>query len=233
MSKLAIIPARGGSKRIPRKNIRDFLGKPILSYSIEIAQRSGLFDEVMVSTDDPEIAALALQYGASVPFTRSLEASNDHATTFQVIEEVINEYKNRNSSFNYGCCIYPTAPLLKPETLQEGYHLMLSNRYDVVLPVLEFSFPIWRSLVNHPDQPHKVMFQWPENSTKRSQDLPRSFHDAGQFYWLNIPAILQKKMLLTDNIGAVFVNEIDAQDIDNLSDWNLAEFKYKYRNSLQ
>lgn len=146
MKNLAIITARGGSKRIPRKNIRNFLGKPIIAYSIEAALRSGAFEEVMVSTDDDEIAEISLEFGAKVPFKRSAETSNDTATTTDVIIEVLEEYKKRGMNFDYACCLYPTAPFVRPESLKEGLEAMLREGSDAAIPVVKFSYPIQRAL---------------------------------------------------------------------------------------
>lgn len=225
MSNLAIIPARGGSKRIPRKNIKDFLGKPIIAYSIEAALKSGLFDEVMVSTDDDEIAKIAKNSGAVVPFQRSQKNSDDLATTAEVITEVLNCYNNKGITYSKACCIYPTAPLIKTKTLAEAYQLLLEQKYDTVFPVVRYSYPIWRSV--KVDTCGKASMLWPENQLKRSQDLPVCWHDAGQFYWLNVPEFQSKPELLGNNSGALEISEIEVQDIDSILDWQLAELKAK------
>ena len=222
ISNLAIIPARGGSKRIPRKNIKIFLGKPIIAYSIEAALESHLFDEVMVSTDDNEIAEIAKQYGALVPFIRSNQNANDHATTMDVIQEVISSYQDNNRTFKNVCCIYPTAPLLTIQDLNKGYLMLTEGGFDTVLPVSAFSYPIWRSLKLEND---KAMMNWPEHILSRSQDLPIAYHDAGQWYWLRTNNPLQS--LFTENTGAVVIEEERVQDIDTESDWQLAEIKYE------
>lgn len=224
MKKIAIIPARGGSKRIPRKNIKDFLGKPIIAYSIEAALTSNLFDEVMVSTEDEEIAQVSRSFGASVPFLRSAETANDFATTTAVLEEVLEAYKNIGKEFQYGCCIYPTAPLIQSKKLQEAQDLLLEKSFDSVLPVLKFSYPIWRSLRI---EEGKALMNWTEYLNTRSQDLMPAYHDAGQFYWFNITSFLRYKRLFTLNSGAIELSELDVQDIDNLTDWKLAEVKYR------
>lgn len=222
MNRLAIIPARGGSKRIPRKNIKDFFGKPIIAYSIEAAINSKLFDEVMVSTDDPEIAAIAIQYGASVPFFRSESNSNDFATTISVLKEVEMGYKqNFNKSFDYICCIYPTAPLINSDKLLEGYNLMVEKELDSVFPVVEFSYPVKRG-VEIVDGKTKMV--WPEHKNARSQDLETVYHDAGQWYWYNPDKI--KNSLFKENTGSVILTPERVQDIDTYSDWLLAELKY-------
>ncbi|WP_276496161.1 pseudaminic acid cytidylyltransferase [Pontibacter litorisediminis] len=229
MSRLAIIPARGGSKRIPRKNIRNFLGRPILAYSIEAALSSGLFEEVMVSTDDEEIAQVARERGASVPFLRGTEASTDFATTAQVLEEVLSKYKERGKSFHEACCLYPTAPFITGDTLRKGYSMLTEDGFDTVFPVLRYSYPIWRSLkVEH----GKAVLNWPEHLNSRSQDLPAAFHDAGQFYWFRVDRFLESKRLFTPNSGVVELSELEAQDIDSETDWKLAELKFKLLHNV-
>ena len=230
MSKLAIIPARGGSKRIPKKNINFFLGKPIIAYAIETAINSKLFEEVMVSTDDHEIAEIALSYGAKVPFKRSEKNSNDFATTVDVIKEVILSYNNLGIKFEYASCIYPCTPLLSKERLLESFYLLEEKNLDCVFPVIKYGFPIQRA-VRINDKGLIEMFQ-PEHLTARSQDLELSFHDAGQFYSFNINNLISKQKLVTDNTGYIEVSEMEAQDIDNLVDWELAELKYRIINNL-
>ncbi len=225
MKKLCIIPARGGSKRIPRKNIKNFLGKPIIAYSIEAALQSNLFDEVMVSTDDNEIAEIAKKYGAKVPFLRSEENANDYATTVDVINEVLQQYKEIGKSFQTACCIYPTAPFVSSNKLKEAFDLMMSNNFDSVFPVMEFSFPIQRALKK--DVNNKMTLFQPEHLNSRSQDLEKAYHDSGQFYWFFTNAILEKGKLWTDNTGVIVIKESEGQDIDTLEDWKLAEIKYK------
>jgi N-acylneuraminate cytidylyltransferase len=230
MKKLAIIPARGGSKRIPKKNLKDFLGKPIISYSIKIAIESKLFDEIMVSTDDEDIAEIAIRYGAKVPFFRSVENSDDHATTIDVIEEVLNEYKLRNKIYDYTCCIYPCAPFLSVENLQKSFLKLQVNNYDCVFPIVRYSYPIQRAVrLNHSGS--IVMFQ-PEHIHTRSQDLEASFHDAGQFYFMNTARIIRSRNLWTDNTGYIELSDMESQDIDTIADWKLAEIKYKLMNNL-
>jgi pseudaminic acid cytidylyltransferase len=222
---ICIIPARGGSKRIPRKNIKNFLGKPIIAYSISVALNSGLFEEVMVSTDDTEIANIAIELGASVPFLRSLKNSNDFATTFDVIEEVVNNYKEIGREFENICCIYPCAPFVAEKKIKDTYDTLLAQCFDTVFPVIKYGFPIQRSLqMNDIGQ---INFIYPEHALTRSQDLPPSFHDAGQFYWLNVKACMNKKMIVTTNTGSLEISELEAHDIDNEIDWKIAELKYQ------
>ncbi len=224
MGNLAIIPARGGSKRIPRKNIKDFLGKPIIAYSIEAAINSNLFEEVMVSTDDFEIAEIAKKYGAKVPFFRSNENSDDFSTTMDVIKEVLEVYSNKlNTSFEHACCIYPTAPLIKIDHLKTGYDKLISNNLSSVFTAVEFSYPIWRGLAINEENMAKMI--WPEHLNDRSQDLQKVYHDAGQWYWFR-PTELSDS-LISGNIAIIKLEETEVQDIDNLIDWKLAEFKYK------
>lgn len=225
MRKVAIITARGGSKRIPRKNIKSFLGKPIIAYSIEAAFTSNIFDEVMVSTDDEEIAIIAKEFGALVPFIRSEKNSNDYATTVDVIIEVLETYKMQGEDVDFGCCIYPTAPFVSAQLLRQAHDELINNNMDTVFPVLPFSFPIQRAVkINEANQIR--MFQQ-EHMFSRSQDLERAYHDAGQFYWFKSNKLLEQKKMWTDNTGVVILDEMQAQDIDTLEDWKIAEFKYK------
>lgn len=230
MGNLAIIPARGGSKRIPRKNIREFLGKPIISYSIESALNSGLFDEVMVSTDDNAIAKIALECGAKVPFLRSDKNADDYSTTLDVIEEVIEAYEQKGKEFENICCIYPTAPFISSDKLKEAYQLLINKKYDAVVPVMAFSFPPQRSLQL---QDGKLTYSFPEYENSRSQDLEKLYHDTGQFYLLKVSKLHQNKSLVPSNTGAIIISELEAQDIDNEKDWKLAELKYELLQSIK
>lgn len=225
MKKIAIITARGGSKRIPRKNIKDFLGKPIMAYSIEAAIKSGIFDEVMVSTDDEEIAEIAKKYGAKVPFFRSEKTSGDFATTNDVLLEVIDEYEKRGESFDYGVCIYPTAPFVTPEKIKDAMEKLIEKKGDSLIPVVAFSYPPKRALVIRDE---KLVFEYPEFIDARSQDLESEYHDVGQFYCFNINAFKQNKKLMLGNIVPYVVDEMEVQDIDNESDWKIAEIKYQH-----
>lgn len=229
MSNLLIIPARGGSKRIPKKNIKDFLGKPIIAYSIEAAITSGLFDEIMVSTDDESIAEVAIKYGAKVPFMRSEKNSDDYATTFDVVEEVLSQYKSLHKIFDYTCCLYACAPFAKANKLISAFQLLKKENFDSVVPIVPFGFPIQRAFKM--DENNKISFFNPEFSITRSQDLERSYHDTGQFYWMNTVKCLEKKAIITDHTGSIVVSEIEAQDIDTEVDWKLAELKYELLQS--
>ncbi len=228
MTSIAIIPARGGSKRIPRKNIRAFLGKPIVAYSIEVAINSGLFDEVMVSTDDKEIAEIAKLYGASVPFLRSKDNANDFATTVDVIQEVIEAYRIEKREFDFICCIYPTAPLIQIQRLQEAYHKLIASTYDSVFPIVPFSYPVLRGLELSDNGEVKMI--WPEYMNSRSQDLKVAYHDSGSFYWAKQEAFLREGTMICKHGGGIVLSEMEVQDIDNESDWSLAELKYKLLN---
>lgn len=221
---LCIIPARKGSKRIPRKNIRDFLGKPIIAYSIESALKSGLFEEVMVSTDDLEIKEIALQYGAKVPFLRSEENADDNATTLDVIREVVSCYKSIGTDYATVCCIYATAPFVTEGHLQESYSIFEDGAYKSLFPVMPYSFPIQRSLKI---ENGVSCFNHPEYINTRSQDLPDTYHDAGQFYWMKREVIEAGETMMTDRTGAYIISELEGQDIDNEVDWKLAELKYE------
>jgi N-acylneuraminate cytidylyltransferase len=222
---IAIITARGGSKRIPRKNIRLFCEKPIICFSIEAAISSGIFDKVMVSTDDTEIAKIALNAGAEVPFFRSANTSNDFATTAEVLEEVLLQYHLDNQEFRYGCCIYPTAPFVTADKLKAAFELLKNKNADSIIPINKFSFPIWRSFKMDEG---RLSFNWPENELKRSQDLPSSYHDAGQFYFFNVQKFFETKKLVSANTFGLEVPESEVQDIDNEEDWQIAEIKYSF-----
>lgn len=229
MTNLAIITARGGSKRIPKKNIRPFLGEPIIAYSIRAALNSGIFDEVMVSTDSQEIAEVAIGYGAKIPFLRSQKNSDDFSVTADVIEEVLQQYKKGGIEFSRVCCLYPTAPFITPEKLKIGMSLLQESGADSVLPVVYFNHPIQRSFKISNG---KLEMNWPENIHVRSQDLALNYHDCGQFYCLDVKKFLINKKLFTNNTLPLIVSELEAQDIDNEDDWEIAEFKYKLIHRL-
>lgn len=227
MKRLAIITARGGSKRIPRKNIKEFCGKPIIAYSIEAALQSGVFDEVMVSTDDEEIAAVAKQYGAKVPFYRSEATSNDYATTNDVLVEVLGEYEKRGEKFDAFCCMYPTAPFLKAERLKAAMELLENSDADKVFPVVAFSFPPQRAVVVREGQ---LVFHYPEYMYARSQDLEKQYHDVGQFYCFKTASFFENESFWTGKILPLEISELEVQDIDNQTDWEIAEMKWKILN---
>lgn len=227
MSAIAIITARGGSKRIPRKNIKEFCGKPILAYSIEAALKSGLFDRVMVSTEDAEIAEIAEKYGAEVPFRRSEKTAGDFAATGDVLLEVLEEYRRRGERFDTICCIYPTAPFVTPERLKEAVSLLEESGADSVLPVVRFSFPPQRCVVV---KDGCLQFKWPEYAQARSQDLEPYYHDAGQFYCLKEKSFLEQKALVMSKTVPLILPEMEIQDIDTEEDWELAQVKYRLRH---
>ena len=223
MSNLAIITARGGSKRIPRKNIKEFCGQPIIYYSIRAAIESNLFDEVMVSTDDTEIADIAGKCGAQVPFMRSEATSNDYATTNDVLIEVLTEYQKLGRDFDTICCIYPTAPFVTAKKLCDCYALMKSSNADSALTVTRFSFPPQRAFVIRGGS---VEYQYPQYAKARSQDLEPIYHDCGQFYFFRKESFLHNNQIIGGNTVPYVVPEEEVQDIDTLSDWKIAEMKF-------
>lgn len=222
MKRIAIITARGGSKRIPRKNIKEFCGKPILCYSIEAALSSNVFDEVMVSTDDEEIAEVAKKAGANVPFLRSAETSNDFATTRDVLLEVVQKYQEIGQEYDEMCCIYPTAPFVTAEKLKKGIEVLEKNGADEVCPVVRFSFPPQRCYVMKEGFLH---FKYPEYQNARSQDLEPYYHDCGQFYMYQVDSFLHNKQEEW-KLFPMVMPEMEVQDIDNEEDWKIAEIKY-------
>ena len=225
---VCIIPARGGSKRIPRKNIKPFCGKPIIAYSIEAAIESGLFDEVMVSTDDTEIAEIAQHYGASVPFIRSEKNANDYATTIDVIDEVLDAYEAIGQHFDLACCIYATAPFVSPALLNTAHKKLISEALDCVFPAVEYSYPVQRALIQNKEG--KITMREPKYQLTRSQDLEKIYHDVGIFYFTKTKAIAIKRQLWTDNTSIIELKETETQDIDTLEDWAIAEMKFKLLN---
>ena len=224
MKTLAIITARGGSKRIPRKNIKEFCGKPILAYSIEAAIGSGLFDTVMVSTDDEEIAEIAKKYGAEVPFYRSEKTANDYATTNDVLLEVLEEYEKRGQHYDVACCIYPTAPFISAEKIQDATRQLLESDADTLIPVVAFSYPPQRAMVI---EDGRLVFKYPQYIDSRSQDLEKHYHDVGQFYVFRTEAFKVNKKLMLGNILPYVISEMEVQDIDTQTDWEIAEMKYR------
>jgi len=224
MKKIAIITARGGSKRIPRKNIKDFCGKPILAYSIEAARDSGLFDTVMVSTEDAEIAEMARSLGAKVPFLRSESTSGDFATTNDVLLEVLSEYEKRGELFELACCLYPTAPFVTAAKLQAAAEMLLSSDADTLIPVVAFSYPPQRAMIV---KEGRLVFEYPQYLDSRSQDLEPHYHDVGQFYLFRTEAFRRNRKLMVGNILPFKVSEMEVQDIDNETDWEIAEIKYR------
>lgn len=222
-SSIAIITARGNSKRIPRKNIKEFCGKPIMNYSIEAALHSGLFTEVMVSTDDEEIAEIAKRAGAQVPFMRSSATASDYASTDDVILEVLNRYKELGREFETFCCLYPTAPFVTSQKLQKAAKLL--ERADAVMPVVAFSYPPQRCVILNEDG--ELRMKWPEYAQTRSQDLETYYHDCGQFYFCRTKPVLENGTTDLPHMAPMIMSELEVQDIDNPEDWALAEMKYK------
>ena len=222
--KIAIITARGGSKRIPRKNIKDFCGKPILAYSIQAAVDSGIFDTVMVSTDDEEIAEIARRYGAEVPFYRSVETANDFATTNDVLLEVLAEYEKCGQKFDMAVCIYPTAPFVTAEKIKAAVDQLSESDADTLIPVVAFSYPPQRAMIV---EKGRLVFEYPQYLDSRSQDLTPHYHDVGQFYVFRTAAFQVNRKLMVGNILPMVVSELEVQDIDNQTDWEIAEMKYR------
>lgn len=225
LERIAIITARGGSKRIPKKNIRNFCGKPIIAYSIEAAIESGLFSEVMVSTDSEEIAETARRFGARVPFLRSRKNADDYATTADALLEVMERYQEMGRTFSYLCCIYPTAPFVTAEKLRDAMRLMEEHHPSLILPVVAFSYPPQRSYVV--DENGCLEFKYKEYSRSRSQDLEKWYHDAGQFYMYDAKRFLQEKGAPEGPIMPIYVSELQVQDIDSEDDFKIAELKYQ------
>lgn len=227
MRKLAVIPARSGSKRIVGKNKRDFFGKPIILYAINAAIRSGLFDEVLVYTDDADIVTIINGTGAHAPFKRDPLNADDHSTLSDVMLELLTHY-NEDIGFDYACMILPTAALLKPQALKNGYDLLIEKNYSSVIPVVRFSYPIQRAL--HIDDHKRLSFFENKYQFTRTQDLQPAYHDAAQFYWMRIPDFINERSIFMQNTGAIELSEYEVQDIDTASDWKLAELKYRILN---
>lgn len=222
---VAIIPARGGSKRIPRKNIKPFCGKPMIAWTIEAAEASGCFDDIIVSTDDDDIAAVAKACGASVPFTRPNNLSDDHTGTIPVIKHAIEWYEAHVKPIDYACCLYATAPFVQPDDLKQGLQSVQNADVDYAFSVTSYAFPIQRAL-RLSDSGGVSMFQ-PEHFNTRSQDLEEAWHDAGQFYWGRADAWLNEKPLFSERSAAVPLPGHRVQDIDTPEDWTRAEWLFK------
>jgi N-acylneuraminate cytidylyltransferase len=224
MTAVAIIPARGGSKRLPRKNIRPMGGVPIMKYAIDAALESGCYDEVMVSTDDAEIADVARSLGAQVPFIRSAENSNDYNLIVEVIEEVMGSYRDAGRTFERFTCIYPTAVFVTAQRLRESFALLDETGADGVVPVCVYGHPVLRSLKI---ETGRLVMNWPENYQVRSQDLPELYFDAGQFYSMRTESLLTQRTLYAEHTVPLVIPETEAQDIDTEEDWTLAELKFQ------
>ena len=228
---VAIIPARGGSKRIPRKNIKSFCGQPIIAYSIEAAITSELFNKVIVSTDNEEIAEVAKKYGAEVPFIRPAKLADDYTSTDEVFIHALKFFEDSKDNYNYACCIYPATPLLKVSMLSEGLDRLRTNNATSCFPVVEFCSSIYRALeINEKD--HLGMI-WPEYKESRTQDLPSAYYDAGQFYWVDIKKYLGVKSILTNDCIPIILPRYEVVDIDTDEDWRFAELLYSKRKDDQ
>jgi pseudaminic acid cytidylyltransferase len=221
MKTIAIIHARGGSKRILRKNEKLLAGVPAIAYPIELALNSGIFERVIVSTDDPEIADVSRKYGAEVPFLRSAELSNDFTITVDVIADTVEQLQNLGESFDYTCCIYPVTPLLRVNRLKQAYAAIESGKWDYVFPAIEFSTPIERGFKR--GKSGVVEFSYPEFANTRTQDIEKTFHDAGQFYFGKTEAWLEKRPVLNGNSTFIELAKNETLDIDDLEDWELVE----------
>lgn len=225
MKNLAIIPARGGSKRIPKKNIVDFFGKPLIAYPIKVALNTHLFDDVIVSTDDKEIARISSEFGATVPFLRSEANSNDHATLNDVFIEVREWYRKKQIVFDHYCLILPNSPLINEGLLKQGYDLLINSHFDSIRPIVRFQYPIQRA---YSFKDGKVAFMNPEYARTRSQDLEPAYHDAGMFYFIR-----EGCDLTGTNKGAFEIESLYAQEIDNPDDLRIAEMKFKFLNNIK
>lgn len=221
---VAIIPARGGSKRIPGKNIKPFAGKPIIAYSIEAAQKSGVFDQIIVTTDSEDIALVARQFGAETPFVRPPHLSDDHTPTAPVIAHCLDWLAEAGSAARYACCIYATAPFVQQDFIRQGYDLLINRQVSSAFSVTSFPFPIFRALRIEEDG-HLAMF-WPEHELTRSNDLPAAYHDAGQFYWLDCEIFRKTGRMYGSDALPVLLPRYLVQDIDTPEDWQTAEYMF-------
>jgi pseudaminic acid cytidylyltransferase len=224
MGIVAIIPARGGSKRIPKKNIRLFAGQPIIAYSINAAKKTGIFNRIIVSTDSEEIAEVAKSFGAEVPFMRPAKLADGFTGTAPVLLHALNWLTEHNFHVDYFCCIYATAPFVRAEYIQKGFDTLREKNVAVAFSVTTFSYPIFRALRITNDG--HIEMVWPEYHDSRSQDLPESYHDAGQFYWGNVKRFLKEKILFSKDAVPVILPRYLVQDIDSLEDWETAEKMY-------
>ncbi len=229
MNAIAIITARGGSKRIPKKNIREFCGKPIIAYSIQAALACQIFDVVMVSTDDEEIAEVSRQYGAEVPFMRSAKTADDYATTEDVLVEVLERYREQGRNFDLVCNLYPTAPFITAGRLREAYDMISAGDCNVVFPVVRFDFPPQRGFIT---ENGFISPTCPADYLKRSQDLKPIYHDCGQFYYYRVDSFLKTRSTV-DHARPLIISDLEVQDIDTLTDWELAEMKYRLKKSKE
>jgi len=231
MKSVCVIPARGGSKRIPHKNIKEFFGRPMISYSISAALESKLFERVIVSTDDDEIKKIALQCGAEVPFVRPADISDDYTPLAGVLSHSLEWLKSDGARVDAVCCILATAPFVSVDDVKAGYRLLLEGRGSAVIPVTTFPFPIFRALKVSPAG--YLTMVWPEHELTRSNDLPETFHDAGQFYWLKVEDFLQSKRIYAKNALPLMIPRWRVQDIDTLEDWHRAEMIFSRMKESQ
>jgi len=228
---IALIPARGGSKRIPKKNIKLFHNNPMIYYSIKAAIDSGVFDKVVVSTDLDEIAKIAVECGAEVPFIRPAEYSDDYTPLYDVVKHCINWFKDNNKKLDYICCILATAPFIRTGDLIKGYEIIKNKKVSSVFSVTTFPFPIFRALkINNSS--NLEMF-WPEYEYSRSNDLPEAYHDAGQFYWLDVEKIIRESKIYSKDSMPIILPRYLVQDIDTQEDWERAEIMYKVLKNQQ
>lgn len=228
--KLCVIPARGGSKRIPKKNIRLFCGKPIIEWSIKAALSSKCFDKVIVSTDCEEISSLSKKIGAEVPFLRPKSLSDDYTPTIPVINHAIEYMQKKHGEIELVCCIYATAPFIESKYIKEGLRKLIDQKANFAFSVTSFPFPIQRAIKLNPENKSQMFF--PDNFNKRSQDLEQSFHDAGQFCWGKSSAWLENKGVFDNNAVPIIIPRYKVQDIDNEEDWIRAELMFKSINKL-
>jgi len=222
---VAIIPARGGSKRIPGKNVKLFAGKPIIAYSIQAAKDAGLFDRIIVTTDSEEIAAVARQHGAETPFLRPAELADDHTPTAPVVAHVLERLQEDGQPADYACCIYATAPFVQAQYIRQGYALLTAKKVSSVFSVTTFPFPIFRALKIEADG-QLAMF-WPEHELTRSNDLPEAYHDAGQFYWVECQRFMREQRMYTKDAMPIILPRYLVQDIDTPEDWQTAEYMFE------
>lgn len=223
--RVAIIPARGGSKRIPRKNIKHFAGLPMIAYSIQAAQKSALFDKIIVSTDDEEIADVARGFGAEIPFLRPKELSDDHTATIPVIAHAIQTLQQQGDDIEAACCIYATAPFIRSEDISDAYNALITHKKGYAFPVTTFPFPIFRGVKR--DETGNIEMFWPEHFATRSQDLPEAYHDAGQFYWGSPEAWLSGIPIFSEAATTIVLPRHLVQDIDTPEDWKRAELMHQ------
>jgi len=226
--KIAVIPARGGSKRVPRKNIKLFGGKPMIAWPIEAAKLSNCFDKIIVSTDDYEIARIAKIYGADVPFIRPSNLSDDNIGTTPVVAHAIKWFNDHIGKCNHACCIYATAPFILPEDLHRGFNTLIAENVQYAFSVTTYPFPIQRAI--YISNNNRVNMFQPEFFNTRSQDLKQSWHDASQFYWGTADAWLLNMPIFAENSAPVILPRLRTQDIDTQEDWDIAEFLFNSMN---